>query len=1469
MNRSCRRMRKCILSFVLTVAIVLGLVMVDGRKNRVDAAAPKIPIAYYCDGNKTVYFLTDTQTNYDTATTYNGYAITRKNCGDYVTRNGMEDQAPQWTDNDQASMKPIQHVVIEPSFSSVKVRSLYCYFALNNLLDITGLNYLDTSNVINMADTFSRCKQIKVLDLTGFDTSKVRNMISMFDGCENLEHIYYDSTKFVTSGLTGIDKSRGMFYECKKLRGYDSNYTDHRAISALMEDPSQFRYYIAWCVDNKTLYFFGQTDAVNEGDEHNGKTITTLYNGAAEFIKEESYPSWCNNQVAKKAKNVVIESSFSGARTKTCRMWFSDFNELVSITGLEYLNTSNVTTMHKMFTSCWKLPSLDLSSFDISKVNNMDEMFSFCHKLSTIKLNKNWDLSRVNSSIDMFYKCYALEGCEGTKYSSNHLDKTYAHIDEGPSNPGYFSDGKTPATAPTITVQPVGEKSLVYGESGEISVTVTPADDTDYTLTYQWYKNESASNEGGAKINGATSATYVLPNDNAVGDYYYYCEVTATRKDNSKRKTVRSSVSTVTVTQKAVTVKANDQTVELNGNLETGTGQATLTGAVDGHTLDSVTLTFDPDSTANATTNGTIMPSNAVIKNSNTDVTSNYNITYAAGTLTVSKADPNPENPTGLTATYGQKLSDVYLPSGWAWDEPDTSVGDVGENTFSATYTPTDTDNYNTKTENLNVTVNKADNPAQVEGTAFVVKGGNTVDLSSSVSGAQGDISYSITGALTGCSVNKNTGIFTSGTTTGDCTVTVTIAGNADYYETTKTIIVTVGEKFTQTISFKSDTQTKTYGDADFTVVATHSVGDGTVTYAVADGKDVVTVDDTGKVHILKVGTAIITAKAATTNIYSEASAQYTLTVNPKLITIPTAVTGLKWTGNVQTGVADGSGYTVTNGKATDVDSYTAKATLTDKNNTKWNNGSTEDQSIAWSISKADGTTAPTGLIGTAPTTDGGSDGKISGVDSTMEYSDKTDFASNIDCTGTEITGLSAGTYYVRVKETTTHEAGAYATVTVPAYVVKFAKVKKAPTPKANLVYDGSSMTLVEQGDAENGTMVYAVTKEGDSMPDSQLYTKSIPVETDAGIYTVYYYIKGDGDHEDDGSAKEPKGSVEITIKKAGQDKPAETFTSTETSDENTADGKINGFDKAKTYQYSADNGNTWTDVEAESTEIEVKSGTYQIRYAEDKNHEAGQAVTVIVEVKAVEKATETPTEKSTEKQNDKPAEKSTDKPTDKQTDKQNEKSKTVKKDGVGTISADGKTLTDTDGVKYIVAEKLKAKQLKKNAKIADKKSAGKYKITKVTKKNGKITGGTVTYMKPYNKNCKKANVKASIKLSGATFKVTAIADKAFKNCENLKKVTIKQNVKTIGKYAFAGCINLTNVKCTSKGLKKIGVGAFSGDAKLTQITLKTTKLKKKTVGKNAVKGTPKNLKISAPKKVKKSYQKIFRSKGNKRVIVK
>lgn len=77
--------------------------------------------------------------------------------------------------------------------------------------------------------------------------------------------------------------------------------------------------------------------------------------------------------------------------------------------------------------------------------------------------------------------------------------------------------------------------------------------------------------------------------------------------------------------------------------------------------------------------------------------------------ITIAKATPAYTVPTGLTATYGDTLADVTLTSGWAWDAPDTAVGNVGENTFAATFTPTDTANYNTVTENLTVSVSAKD----------------------------------------------------------------------------------------------------------------------------------------------------------------------------------------------------------------------------------------------------------------------------------------------------------------------------------------------------------------------------------------------------------------------------------------------------------------------------------------------------------------------------------------------------------------------------------------------------------------------------------------------------------------------------------------------------------------------------------------------------------------------------------------
>ena len=79
--------------------------------------------------------------------------------------------------------------------------------------------------------------------------------------------------------------------------------------------------------------------------------------------------------------------------------------------------------------------------------------------------------------------------------------------------------------------------------------------------------------------------------------------------------------------------------------------------------------------------------------------------------VTISKATPTPTEPGSLTATYGQTLADVSLPTGWAWHNSSTSVGTVGMQQFPATFTPSDTANYENVTQNLTVEVQKATVP--------------------------------------------------------------------------------------------------------------------------------------------------------------------------------------------------------------------------------------------------------------------------------------------------------------------------------------------------------------------------------------------------------------------------------------------------------------------------------------------------------------------------------------------------------------------------------------------------------------------------------------------------------------------------------------------------------------------------------------------------------------------------------------
>lgn len=135
------------------------------------------------------------------------------------------------------------------------------------------------------------------------------------------------------------------------------------------------------------------------------------------------------------------------------------------------------------------------------------------------------------------------------------------------------------------------------------------------------------------------------------------------------------------------------------------------------------------------------------------------------------------------------------------------------------------------------------------------------------------------------------------------------------------------------------------------------------------------------------------------------------------------------------------------------------------------------------------------------------------------------------------------------------------------------------------------------------------------------------------------------------------------------------------------------------------------------------------------------------------------------------------------------------------------------------------------------------YKVTKSSATNGTVSLTGVT-----KKTSGKITIPAAIKADGISYKVTAIAENAFKKNEKVTAVTVGTNVKTIGK------------------------NAFSGAKKVKTLTVKSDKLTKSSV-KNALKGssvTTVKLSGDAAKKQYTSYKKIFaKSNSGKTVKIK
>ena len=294
-------------------------------------------------------------------------------------------------------------------------------------LDVSGFK---TDNVTDMTCMFYRCISLTSLDVTGFKTDNVTRMHDMFRYCKVSS---LDVSGFKTDNVTDMG---GMFAYCSGLTSLD--------VSGFKTDKvTNMSGMFSYCTSLTSLDVSGfKTDNVTNmsGMFENCTNLTSLDVSGFKTGNVSDMNNMFRHCLSLTSLDV---KGFKTDCVTDMGGMFSYCTSLISL-DLSSFKTDNVTNMKIMFLCCTCLTSLDVSGFKTGNVSDMSSMFEWCSSLKKIYVGEEWTTKNITNGDHMFDKCYKLVGGAGTRYTSNNTDYTYAHIDGGMTNPGYFRDKKLP-----------------------------------------------------------------------------------------------------------------------------------------------------------------------------------------------------------------------------------------------------------------------------------------------------------------------------------------------------------------------------------------------------------------------------------------------------------------------------------------------------------------------------------------------------------------------------------------------------------------------------------------------------------------------------------------------------------------------------------------------------------------------------------------------------------------------------------------------------------------------------------------------------------------------------------------------------------------------------------------------------------------------------------------------------------------
>ena len=345
------------------------------------SASAQEAYAVYTEDNTTLTFYYDNQKN--------------QRDGIKFDVNLYDGHYPSYYHN-QSVRTGITHVVFDASFSLARPEETTHWFnGMTNLVSITDIEYLNTECVVNMSQMFRDCRSLASLDLSSFDTQMVKGIAAMFEGCSALE-----SLNLASFGAAEMSYGNDLFHNCSSLKtiyagndwvfegGQASNLFSgctslvggmgttwssahiDKSYARIDGGPDRPGYFTEYPRDPYVILSNDGQNLTFYNDYKKNKRIGTQY----DLNTGDNIPQWVSQ--AANITNVEFDQYFSRSSPTSTYSWFYGMSNLTKITGLEYLNTSEVRNMGLMFYNCSKLESVDESNFNKEKATSMHYMFS-------------------------------------------------------------------------------------------------------------------------------------------------------------------------------------------------------------------------------------------------------------------------------------------------------------------------------------------------------------------------------------------------------------------------------------------------------------------------------------------------------------------------------------------------------------------------------------------------------------------------------------------------------------------------------------------------------------------------------------------------------------------------------------------------------------------------------------------------------------------------------------------------------------------------------------------------------------------------------------------------------------------------------------------------------------------------------------------------------------------------------------